>query len=159
MRCLSSFHNRCIRIILGVTRYQQWKERITSQRLASTFGMQQLVSDFVMEQCLRWLDHLGLMNNDRLPKKVLFGELSRTRPRHGTKRRWRDVTRSDVEAIGANDDWYELCQDRKEWCELCKEQGSIYWGEKLLPQTLKLPPQFFRIAIQNNDIEQTLACQ
>ena len=83
--------------------------------------MQQLVSDFVMEQRMRWLGHLGRMSNDRLPKKVLFEELSRTRPRHGMKRRWRDVTRSDVEAIDASDGWYELCQDRKEWFELCKK--------------------------------------
>ena len=36
-------------------------------------------------------------------------------------------------------------------------------GEKFLPQTLKLPPpphpKFCPVAIQNNGIEQTLACQ
>ena len=108
VKCLNSFHNRCIRTILGVTRYQHWKERITSAHLASTFGMQQLISDFVMEQRLRWLGHLGRMGNDRLPKKVLFGELRGKRPCHRTKRRWRDVARSDMEAIGAGDKWYEL---------------------------------------------------
>ena len=61
------------------------------------------------------------MGNDRLPKKVLFGELRGKRPCHGTKRRWRDVARSDMEAIGAGDRWYELCQDRKEWFELCQK--------------------------------------
>ena len=50
VRRLNSFHNCCIRTILGVTRYQQWKERIASKHLASNFGMQQLVSDYVMEQ-------------------------------------------------------------------------------------------------------------
>ena len=48
------------------------------------------------------------MSNDRLLKKVLFGELSRTRPRHETKRRWRDVARSDAEAIGTSGSCYEL---------------------------------------------------
>ena len=115
---LNSFHNRCIRTILGVTRYQQWKERITSAHLASTFGMQQLISDFVMEQRLRWLGHLGRMGNDRLPKKVLFGELRGKRPCHGTKRRWRDIARSDTEATCAGDRWYALCQGQKECFEL-----------------------------------------
>ena len=64
---------------------------------------------------------LGRTSNDRLPKKVLFGELSRTRPGHRTKRRCGDVARSDVEGIGATDGRSELCQDRKEWFELCKE--------------------------------------
>ena len=40
---------------------------------------------------------------------------------HGTKRRWRDVVRSDVETIGIGERWYELCQDRKEWFKLCSE--------------------------------------
>ena len=31
---LNSFHNRCIRTILGVTKYQQWNERLTSQSLS-----------------------------------------------------------------------------------------------------------------------------
>ena len=35
VRRLNSFHNRCIRTILGVTRYQQWKERISSKHLSS----------------------------------------------------------------------------------------------------------------------------
>ena len=83
--------------------------------------MQQLVSDFVIEQRLRWLDHLGCTSNDRLPKKVLLGELSRTRPGHRTMRRSRDVASSDVEGIGATNGRSELCQDRKERFELCKE--------------------------------------
>ena len=111
VRRLNSFHKRCIRTILGVTRHQQWKERITSKHLASTFHMQQSVSDFVIEHRLRWLGHLGGMNNKRLPKKVLYGEQNKTR-RYWTKRRWRDV---------AIDGWHELCQDRKEWSELCYE--------------------------------------
>ena len=103
VKCLNSFHNCCIRTILSVTRYQQWRERRRSAHLASTFGMQQLISDFVMEQSLRWLGHLGRMGNDRLPKKLLFGELRGKRPCHRTKRRWRDIARSDMEAIGAGD--------------------------------------------------------
>ena len=53
------------------------------------------------------------MGNDRLPKKLLFGELRGKRPCHRTKRRWRDIARSDMEAIGAGEKGYELCQDRK----------------------------------------------
>ena len=52
---------------------------------------------------------------------MLFGELRKKRPCHRTKKRWRDVAKSDVEAIGVGDGWYELCQDRKEWFWLCNE--------------------------------------
>ena len=41
------------------------------------------------------------------------------RPCHGAKKRWRDVLKVDLQAIGAYDRWYELCQDRKGWFHLC----------------------------------------
>lgn len=121
VRRLNSFHNRCVRSIVGVTRYQQWKQRISTRRVTSAFGMQETISDLIMDQQLRWLGHVGRMEEERLPKRVLFGELRKKRPCHGVKRRWRDVARSNVEAIGVSDRWYELCQDRKEWFELCCE--------------------------------------
>ena len=119
IRRLNSFHNRCVRSILGVTRYQQWKERIASKQLASAFGMQQSIPDIILERRLRWLGHLGRMEDGRLPKRVLFGELRKRRPCHGTKKRWRDAVSSDLHLIGVKDRWYEICQDRKAWFELC----------------------------------------
>ena len=37
-RRLSGFHNRCI---MGVRKYQQWREHITSRQLAKAFGMEE----------------------------------------------------------------------------------------------------------------------
>ena len=83
--------------------------------------MQETISDLVMEQQLRWLGHVGRMNEERLPKRVLFGEVRKKRPHHGVKKRWRDVARSNVEAIGVSERWYSLCQDRKIWFRMCCE--------------------------------------
>ena len=90
-RHLNSFHNRCILTILGVTRYQQWNERLTSQSLSHRFGLQHFISDIILEQRLRWLGHVGRMDEERLPNRLLFGELNMKRPCHGAKKRWRDV--------------------------------------------------------------------
>ena len=38
---------------------------------------------------------------------------------HGPKKRWCDELVSDLHAIGVKDGWHQLCQDRKEWSELC----------------------------------------
>ena len=121
-RRLNSFHNRCIQTILGVTRYQQWNERLTSQSLSHRFGLQHSISDIILEQRLRWLGHVGRMDEERLPNRLLFGELNMKRPCHGAKKRWRDVLKVDLQAIGVYDRWYELCKDRKgvssvfRWC-------------------------------------------
>ena len=37
LRRLESFHNQCVRSILGVTKHHQWKNRITTHQLASDF--------------------------------------------------------------------------------------------------------------------------
>ena len=71
-RRLDSFHSRCIRSILGVTKYQQWTEKLSSSHLAATSDSP---LDIILEQRLRWLGHLGGMEESRLPKRVLFGEL------------------------------------------------------------------------------------
>ena len=83
---LSTFHNCCVRTILGVCHYQQWRERITTNNLSEAFGMQWLIADFIMERRLRWFGHLGCMADDRLPKQLPFGELQRKQPFHGTKK-------------------------------------------------------------------------
>ena len=98
---LQSFHNRCIRMILGVTRYQQWKERITFKQLASASGMEETIEDTLMLHGLRWLGHLGRMETDRIPKMLLFGEQEKKRPNHWTKKR--DGVRSDLQAIGVGE--------------------------------------------------------
>ena len=61
------------------------------------------------------------MQDSRMPKQLLFGELERPRPRHGTKRRWRDLVAADVQAVGLGVAWYGGAQDRKEWEEVCRQ--------------------------------------
>ena len=71
-RRLNSFHNRCVKTMLGVTRYQQWKERLTTKRLSSAFGMYETIPDLIMEQQLRWLEHVGRMDEERQPKSAIW---------------------------------------------------------------------------------------
>ena len=40
-----------------------------------------------VEQRLRWLGHVGRMDEERLPNRSLFGELNMKRPCHGAKKR------------------------------------------------------------------------
>ena len=96
VRRLRSFHNRCVRAILRVTKYQQSRNRITSKQLASTFGMEEPIEDKLMAYRLRWLGHLERMEEERLPKKLLFGQLVKKRPCHETKKRWRDGVKLDL---------------------------------------------------------------
>ena len=88
---------------MGVTKHQQWRERITSRRLAAAFGMEETMPNLLMKQRLRWLGHVA-----RMPKQLLFGELEKKRASHGTKRRWRNIAVTVIKAVG-NDDSLCVC--------------------------------------------------
>jgi len=48
------------------------------------------------------------MSDDRLPKQLLFGELQKAWPFHGTKKY---VVLSDLKAINVDNCWYSPCQN------------------------------------------------
>ena len=52
MRQLSGFHNRCIRTVMGMTRQQQWKERITSKQLAAACAMEETMEELLLKHRL-----------------------------------------------------------------------------------------------------------
>ncbi len=72
--------------------------------------MEEPIEDLQMQYRMRWLGHLGRMGEDRLPKKLMFGELGKKRSRHGTNKQWRDGAKSDLQATGIGDEWYNLDQ-------------------------------------------------
>ena len=82
---LEVFHNRCLRAILGITTARQKMERITTIQVRKKFGMEEALEDLITAHRLRWLGHVARMENDRLPKQMLFGWLPQRRPAHGTK--------------------------------------------------------------------------
>ena len=79
----------CIRSMVGVSRLQQWKEKITTRELAECFGMTESMTDILRRHRLRWLGHVTRMDDSQMAKQLLLGELERTHLRHGPKWRWR----------------------------------------------------------------------
>ena len=60
---------------------------ISFGNLTMQFGMPIGNNGLVTQHRLQWLGHMVRMNNDRLLKQLLFGELLPTRPTHGPKLR------------------------------------------------------------------------
>ena len=53
------------------------------------------MKDLLSIRRLRCLGHTARMDDVRIPKRLLFGWLPRSRPAHGAKLRWRDKVRKD----------------------------------------------------------------
>ena len=57
---------------MGILKYQQWKERIISKRLAAAFEMEEPIPHLLMKG-LRWLGHVAHMKLLGCPKVAVLG--------------------------------------------------------------------------------------
>ena len=117
LKKLDAFHHRCIRAILGVSRRQQWEQHLSSSALRWRWGDPEPLSTRLIRRRLEWLGHVARMPDHRIPKQVLFGWLPQPRPAGGPRRRWRDVVRKDLKAVGVSEDsWHEeASESRASW--------------------------------------------
>ena len=88
--------------IMGVSRHQQWTENISNHELLRKFGRNCGLSCTVRERCMKWLGQSCLIcrvDDYRQPKKILFGELLKSRLFHGIKQRndGEDVVNADTQ--------------------------------------------------------------
>ena len=75
---------------------QQRTEHLSGVQTVKLFGMGESLEEMIITRRLRWLGHVARMDEDRFPKRMLFGWLPQRRPAHGTKMRWRGRARKEV---------------------------------------------------------------
>jgi hypothetical protein len=59
------------------------------------------------------------MEENRVPKRVLYMNLETTRPRGRPRNRWQDEVREDGRIVGG-EDWQGRVYNREEWKELLR---------------------------------------
>ena len=72
----------CVCVCVCVSKSEQWNEHLSNAAILERAGLRSVV-EMLMTCRLRWLGYVGRMSENRIPKCVLFGELQKTRPRHG----------------------------------------------------------------------------
>ena len=74
------------------------------------------VEVMIMRRRMRWLGHVEIMKDCRLPKCLLvYKPVSGKRSAGGQKRRWDDVLMGDLKRCDLLEDWKETVQDRGAW--------------------------------------------
>ena len=111
-RRLNTFHMRCLKRILGI----KWQDHITYQEILKRAKSQSMHS-LLTQRRLRWLGHVHRMADGRLPKDVLYGELSEGKRKVGRPQlRFTDTVKRDMKACDIpTDSWESLVTDRDEW--------------------------------------------
>ena len=131
---LHVFHMRCLRKILGLT----WEDKVTNEKVLTRAGITSM-STLLKQKRLRWLGHVHRMEDTRIPKCLMYGELATgARPQGRPFLRFRDTCKRDVKAIGLDPDtWHTLAIDRDVWKQEVKDclndfQEKQYeqWNEK-----------------------------
>ena len=118
---LNAFHTKRLRTLVGKKR-----EEIRNADLLKRAGMRPL-ENYVRYYRLRWAGHVRRMDDSRLPKRVLFGELAggslgRGRP----KKTWMDSLSEDCEQVGIPaSQWIQSAKDRLLWCSSISSLTSV----------------------------------
>lgn len=93
-RRLNAFHMRCLRRLLGTT----WQDHVTNEDILSQAGMPSMFA-ILTQRRLRWLGHVCRMDDGRIPKDVLYGELATgTRLTGRPTLRYKDVCKRDLKS-------------------------------------------------------------
>ena len=99
------------------------REKRTNQSILEQCNMKS-VKVSVRYRRLRWLGHLARMEDNQLPKQLLFGTMqpqADTEIITGRSRKiWSDYVRQDLITLKVPFTWYRLAQDREKWSDLIR---------------------------------------
>lgn len=112
LRKLETFHQRCLRSILGIS----WRDRQRNEDVLTQAGCRS-ITELVADAHLRWLGHVNRLDDHRLPKQVLFGQLNdRPRKPGGPRKRLKDCLKVTMKACGVDiKSWESSSKDRGTW--------------------------------------------
>ena len=75
-----------------------------------------------MKAQLRWTGHVIRMEDTRLPKIMLYGQLTHSSRGEGRPLlRYKDKLKANLASVGVKSDWEDLATQRTEWRALCNQ--------------------------------------
>ena len=124
---LNHFHTSCLRKLLKI----KWQDRIQDTEVLKRAGMQSIHTLLKLAQ-LRWTGHVNRMPDERLPKKILYGELLGKRSHGGQKKRYKDTLKASLKDFNIpTDSWEQIAQDRTKWRCLIKRGAGEYEEKRI----------------------------
>ena len=112
VKVLESFHQYYLRHHLGI----KW-EYLTPDTEVLQKAKSASISMRVMKSHMRWTGHFVRMGDDRLPKRLFYGELSEGKyPQHKPRKRFNDNIKDNMGRMQINaESWESLANGRDKW--------------------------------------------
>ena len=113
---LHAFMMRHLRSIMTIT----WMDKVTNKEILERTGLPSM--EDLIRKNLRWTGHLMRMSPDRLPKQVLYSQLSSGHRKRGRPRlRFNDTIKRSLKLRDLKtDSWTSLSQQRDIWRAVVK---------------------------------------
>ena len=126
---LNHFHTSCLRKLLKKIK---WQDRIPDTEVLKRAGMQSIHTLLKLAQ-LRWTGHVTRMPDERLPKKILYGQLQVGKRFHGgQKKRYKDTPKASLKDFNIpTESWEQIAQDRTKWRGLIKRGAGEYEAKRI----------------------------
>ena len=125
---LNYFHTSCLRKLLKI----KWQDKIPDTEILKRAGMQSVHTLLKLAQ-LRWTGHVTRMPDERLRKKILYGELQVGKRSHGgQKKRYKDTFKASLKDFNIpTESWEQIAQDRTKWRGLIKRGAGEYEAKRI----------------------------
>lgn len=126
-RKLQVFHLRCLRRVLGIS----WQDKVTNNEVLDRAGIPSMYT-LLRQRRLRWLGHVRRMEDGRIPKDLLYGELATGQRDKGRPHlRYKDVCKRDMKALDIDTtNWESLAENRVTWRH--QLSSGLKKGEQIL---------------------------
>nr|VZI51724.1 unnamed protein product [Spirometra erinaceieuropaei] len=133
-RRLNHFHLSCLRRIQRLN----WRDRIPDTEVLERTGILSIYS-MLRQMQLRWSGHLVRMDDERLPKRLFYGDVATGSRRQGGQiRRYKDTLKSSLKRLHINPtNWEELARDRPTWRRTVKAGAAIYEANRIAAAKVK----------------------
>nr|VZI20511.1 unnamed protein product [Spirometra erinaceieuropaei] len=133
-RRLNHLHLSCLRRILRL----KWQDRIPDTDVLERTGI--LSTYAILRQIqLRWSGHLVRGDDERLPKRLFYGDVATGSRRQGVRiRRYKDALKSSLKCLQINPtNCEELALDRPTWRRTVKTGAAIYEANRIVAAKAK----------------------
>nr|VZI38073.1 unnamed protein product [Spirometra erinaceieuropaei] len=133
-RRLNHFHLSCLRRILRLN----WQDRIPETDVLERMGILSIYT-ILRQLQLRWSGHLVRMDDQRLPKRLFYGDVAKGSRRQGGQiRRYKDTLKSSLKRLQINPtNWEEIANDRPTWRWAVKIGAAIYEANRIAAAKVK----------------------
>ena len=128
LKLLERFHQHCLRTILNI----HWSNYITNIIVLERADITSIEAMLLKIQ-LRWAGHVARMEDHRLPKIILYSEISSgLRNRGAPKKRYKDTLKTSLGACNISHlEWTTLAEDRGTWRSTISKAASLL---QILPE-------------------------